>query len=1392
MLALAIASLANAQTVVEVEPNNNARQATQFDPTLVLSGQIETQDSDFFRFTVDDDQQIRDFEFELEATVKVDLCLFGADGVRIKCSRSTSTVFKELSLQGEYVLSLSPVAKMAVPVAYQLRASTSRPLRAHHEVEPNDRWEDANPLSSNSEMGGHLAGNEYDSFNFRVDGARQLWSIVAAGDAVSRLELRSRTGIKLHSSSSESGQVRMDNLQLPQGDYAVRLTGNSKSEERQYRLRLASFGSPDDAVLNEIAPEPEASRPAGKIEAEPNDSNGQADRLSFDTSHIGMLSKSDSDMYRFFLPGHGRVRIEVVPATGGKISFSLDAGASVSSATPGQIAVFEGALLPGDHYLRIRSRPSGTGFYRLTMTQLDPLAALESSLDNVSIALPDNLPVLAAYAPIGQRLTIAMKLDNNGTTQQSLDIVAHSSAHSWRLTPEQHTLMLAPGQSRQVDVTLEVLADARSDQPVLLSLGARNAAGAMTSKTLVLEAACNGSPHNPAQLWPLPKPLLGHINAAFLGLGAEVVNPKRRDADAFDGIVSRSRGAWGRADETITIDLAGDAELTVLGTIIHPAGSGKRGPQLKQFEMLTSVDGVNFVSAFEGELTADAAEQAFVFATPVKAKFAQIRLKNNHIESSNEITLGEWKVIVSESAATITGRPLDVADNAIGGYDVYSNPFAGASSRHDTFSTVAADGQFPRDADTFEWVMAFHDNRAARITELRWIDDAQRGHPDRDIVSTNVALSMESPLGPWQDIGAWDLQRGDAGVEPLPLTEPVWARYIRFNAPPIENGKPPNAPQHIAVIEQKASDVYRSAIGEWGYTSRAAIFEFLNPRPQENAVRHHDAADQRERATVLTEGKLASGEVLVGEDVDWYAIDVPAGSNQLRLLLSGNPGVEYAFEIQDAAGTTLESGIDSTLGLEITLDVSPGRYYLKLFERPRSIIFSWDTSGSVGPYYDVIDQTMKSFALGVKDGREEVNLQPFSDPEQRFLLDDWSGDTAVVSGGIVNSDRKFSSSNVESSLIFSSKELTKRIGTRAVLLITDAQTDGFRLTDDLWGSLQQSRPRVFSFEISSAGSPTAQNIMQSYADINNGFYDQVLSAGDLQVGFDRAICMLRRPKPYHVRAYFDAVAEKPHGSLLVELDEGDSNAGDAVEVILDASGSMYQQLDGRFRYEIAKEVLDDLVATTLPENIGFALRVFGNREPSSCRTDLELELEPLDRDKARAVISAIEPQQFAYTPIADSLARVASDLDSVSGRRTVVLVTDGEESCDGDVEATIKKLKSSGIDVQLNVIGFDFVAADKEAARDRFRQWADLGGGEYYDAANATELAQSLALAVNVPSHYDVLTIGGDVVVAGVPYGELVELRPGRYRLSTPDVPVATQQDVVVRSSKTTTVQLKP
>src|SRR5690606_37005864 len=82
-------------------------------------------------------------------------------------------------------------------------------------------------------------------------------------------------------------------------------------------------------------------------------------------------------------------------------------------------------------------------------------------------------------------------------------------------------------------------------------------------------------------------------------------------------------------------------------------------------------------------------------------------------------------------------------------------------------------------------------------------------------------------------------------------------------------------------------------------------------------------------------------------------------------------------------------------------------------------------------------------------------------------------------------------------------------------------------------------------------------------------------------------------------------AEKP-GTLTVLQSVSGLGPDDAVAVIFDASGSMLQRMGGERRVEIARQTLASLVADTLPQGSGFALRVFGHKEAGSCRSDLEI------------------------------------------------------------------------------------------------------------------------------------------------------------------------------------------
>jgi hypothetical protein len=207
-------------------------------------------------------------------------------------------------------------------------------------------------------------------------------------------------------------------------------------------------------------------------------------------------------------------------------------------------------------------------------------------------------------------------------------------------------------------------------------------------------------------------------------------------------------------------------------------------------------------------------------------------------------------------------------------------------------------------------------------------------------------------------------------------------------------------------------------------------------------------------------------------------------------------------------------------------------------------------------------------------------------------------------------------------------------------------------------------------------------------------------------------------------------------------------------------------MEGRRRIEIAKEVLTTAIREQIPSGTPTALRVFGHRTPNACRTDLEIPLAPLNAEVAVSKIVGVQARNLARTPIADSLAAVRQDLNAVNGTALIVLVTDGEETCDGDPAAVITELRESGMEVSLNIVGF---AIDDQALAEEFAAWAEAGGGSYFAANDTETLAESVADAL--ATSFRVFDSDDAEVAVGRVDGGPVELPRGSYRVVLETVP---------------------
>lgn len=270
------------------------------------------------------------------------------------------------------------------------------------------------------------------------------------------------------------------------------------------------------------------------------------------------------------------------------------------------------------------------------------------------------------------------------------------------------------------------------------------------------------------------------------------------------------------------------------------------------------------------------------------------------------------------------------------------------------------------------------------------------------------------------------------------------------------------------------------------------------------------------------------------------------------------------------------------------------------------------------------------------------------------------------------------------------------------------------------------------------------------------------------------------------RADIAVVPNQTEGTLKVlAATSGHLELGEqaGVELILDASGSMLKRLGEKRRIEHAKTALTYLVNEVLPPGVPFALRVFGHKEADSCRTDLEIAKQALNPSAAAAAIEQVNAMNLAKTPIADSLAKVRSDMAGTLSDLTVVLVTDGEETCGGDPEKAIRDLAAAGVDVRVNIVGF---AVGDEKLKSDFAAWAAAGNGLFFDAPDGEELGNRLKEAL-APT-FTLKGGDGKVIARGTVNGETVMLKPGTYTLEVRGQ--SETREVTIEPGKETAIRL--
>lgn len=181
-------------------------------------------------------------------------------------------------------------------------------------------------------------------------------------------------------------------------------------------------------------------------------------------------------------------------------------------------------------------------------------------------------------------------------------------------------------------------------------------------------------------------------------------------------------------------------------------------------------------------------------------------------------------------------------------------------------------------------------------------------------------------------------------------------------------------------------------------------------------------------------------------------------------------------------------------------------------------------------------------------------------------------------------------------------------------------------------------------------------------------------------------------------------------------------------LVLDGSGSMWGQIDGEAKITIAQQavgaILDDF-----PQDQRLGLTLYGHRQEGSCR-DIQTIVAPAlgTASEVRTAVNNIRP--LGKTPMTDAIIAAAETLDYTNQTATVILVSDGVETCNPDPCAAARRLDDAGVNFTAHVIGFD---VDDPIALGQMQCIAYETGGRFLRAADATELKDAIATVAAEP-----------------------------------------------------------
>jgi Ca-activated chloride channel homolog len=220
-------------------------------------------------------------------------------------------------------------------------------------------------------------------------------------------------------------------------------------------------------------------------------------------------------------------------------------------------------------------------------------------------------------------------------------------------------------------------------------------------------------------------------------------------------------------------------------------------------------------------------------------------------------------------------------------------------------------------------------------------------------------------------------------------------------------------------------------------------------------------------------------------------------------------------------------------------------------------------------------------------------------------------------------------------------------------------------------------------------------------------------------------------------AAFALVALLAGSAAAPAVDEARTPCTEDAMIVFDASGSMAgNTVQGLFSAVTRIDEVRKALAQVLPNAAKFrkiGLITYGPGPYEQCNVKLDFPPMPNAAESIMSVVNVINPA--GKTPLVAGVMQAAEVLDYRSEQGTIVLLTDGEETCGGAPCELGKLLRAKSRRLTVHVIGYQLKAFRWTGAQSFLdaKCLAEETGGLYITAENRQDLIEAFEKTLGCP-----------------------------------------------------------